>query len=84
MLREVSPEDAQRTADVAQFYLLAAGQYAAPLGHPWVDIERCMLKLQEAAELGYKPAAPDAIMQTFMRSAEAWPLFPGETEPPVL
>ena len=26
----MSPEDAQRTADVAQFYLLAAGQYAAP------------------------------------------------------
>ncbi len=80
----MSPEDAQRTADVAQFYLMAAGQYAGPLGHPWVDIERCMMKLQEAAELGFKPAAPEAIMQAFMRSAEQWPLFPGETVPPVL
>lgn len=80
----MSPEDAQRTADVAQFNLLAAGQYAAPLGHPWVDLERCMMKLREVTELGYRPGDSDAVMQAVMRSAEAWPLFPGETDPPVL
>lgn len=43
-----------------------------------------MMKLHEAAELGFKPADPRAIMETFMRSAQQWPLFPGESEPPVL
>lgn len=81
----MSPEDAQLTADVAQFYLAAAsGQYGAALGHPFVDVEKCEQKLREVAELGYRPRDPTKLLETLMRSAEAWPLFPGEQDPPLL
>ncbi len=81
----MSPEDAQRTADVAQFYLhAAAGLYASALGHPFIDIGRVELKLQEALELGFKPGNPERVLEAFMCSSEAWPLFPGDKDPPLL
>ena len=66
------------TADGRRRAVLSPGgrsvrEYAAPLGHPWVDIERCQMKLHEAAELGFKPADPTTIMEAFMRSARPAP-----------
>lgn len=81
----MSPEDAQKTADVAQFYLaVASGLYGAALGHPFVDVERCEQKLREVAELGYRPKDPAKLVDALMRSAEAWPLFPEDRDPPLL
>lgn len=82
---DVTPEGAQRTADVAQFYLHAAGgMHSSALGHPFVDVQRCELKPQEVAELGYRPGDPQKDMDAFMRSAEAWPFFTHEKGPPLL
>ena len=59
-------------------------QFAEALGHPFVDVQRCELKLREAAELGCRPRDPQQMLEAFMRSADAWPLFPGDTDPPLL
>ena len=75
----------QRAADVAQFYLHAAGeQLAAVLGHPSVDVERCELVLREAAELGFMPKNRDDLMSWAMKTPDGWPTFPGDENPPLL
>ena len=58
--------------------------YGTALGHPFVDVEKCEQKLREVAERAYRPWDPTKLLETLMRSAEAWRLFPGEQAPPLL
>ncbi len=74
----------QRTADVAQLYLLmGTGALWPSPDVPSVDVERCEHMLQEAAAHGVRPRPPDVLAELFMSSVEM-PTFPGDDEPPLL
>jgi len=80
---EPQPEPLQRTADLAQWYLVIASQEGGTT--VWIDADACHAKLLDAAGHGYVPTKEGvAECQRQWSETALWPLFHGEADPPFL